>query len=60
MPAFLPAALGRKILKQSAWAKTRPAPRHPRTMRILEGCVQSALSPNIDAAALPRAAGLNV
>ncbi|WNC88109.1 glycolate oxidase subunit GlcF [Paraburkholderia sp. FT54] len=51
MRPFLPAALGRKIPKQSAPAKTRPAPRHPRTMLMLEGCVQPALSPNTNAAA---------
>ena len=48
---FLPAALGRKIPKRGARAKTRPAPRHPRKMLMLEGCVQPALSPNTNAAA---------
>jgi glycolate oxidase iron-sulfur subunit len=28
-----------------------PAPRHPRKMMVMEGCVQPALKPNIDAAA---------
>ncbi|HEY3598270.1 MAG TPA: glycolate oxidase subunit GlcF, partial [Paraburkholderia sp.] len=48
---FLPAALGRKIPKRSARPKARPASRHPRTMLMLEGCVQPALSPNTNAAA---------
>ncbi|MEZ0604361.1 glycolate oxidase subunit GlcF [Paraburkholderia sp. IW21] len=51
MRPFLPAALGRKIPKRSARAKTRPASRHPRKMLMLEGCVQPALSPNTNAAA---------
>ncbi|MFM0733655.1 glycolate oxidase subunit GlcF [Paraburkholderia sediminicola] len=55
MRPFLPAALGRKIPKRSARAnagtKPRPASRHPRTMLMLEGCVQPALSPNTNAAA---------
>jgi glycolate oxidase iron-sulfur subunit len=51
MRPLLPAALGRKIPKQSSRAKTRPAPRHPRKMLMLEGCVQPALSPNTNAAA---------
>jgi glycolate oxidase iron-sulfur subunit len=48
---FLPAALGRKIPRHAARPKARPAPRHPRTMLMLEGCVQPALSPNTNAAA---------
>ncbi|CAB3779876.1 Lactate utilization protein A [Paraburkholderia ultramafica] len=48
---FLPAALGRKIPKRSARPKARPTLRHPRTMLMLEGCVQPALSPNTNAAA---------
>ncbi len=48
---FLPAALGRKIPMRGARPKDRPAPRHPRTMLMLEGCVQPALSPNTNAAA---------
>ncbi|CAE6861450.1 Lactate utilization protein A [Paraburkholderia aspalathi] len=55
MRPFLPAALGRKIPKQSARTDApttpRPAPRHSRTMLMLEGCVQPALSPNTNAAA---------
>jgi glycolate oxidase iron-sulfur subunit len=55
MRPFLPAALGRKIPKRSARSnagiKPRPAPRHPRKMLMLEGCVQPALSPNTNAAA---------
>jgi glycolate oxidase iron-sulfur subunit len=48
---FLPAALGRKIPKRGARPKARPVSRHPRTMLMLEGCVQPALSPNTNAAA---------
>jgi glycolate oxidase iron-sulfur subunit len=51
MRPFLPAALGRKIPKRGARPKVRPAPRHPRKMLMLEGCVQPALSPNTNAAA---------
>ncbi|MFM0336660.1 glycolate oxidase subunit GlcF [Paraburkholderia fungorum] len=51
MRPFLPAALGRKIPKRSASPKPRPAPRHPRKMLMLEGCVQPTLSPNTNAAA---------
>ncbi|NPT34383.1 glycolate oxidase subunit GlcF [Paraburkholderia xenovorans] len=55
MRPFLPAALGRKIPKRSARTNAgthpRPAPRHPRKMLMLEGCVQPALSPNTNAAA---------
>jgi glycolate oxidase iron-sulfur subunit len=51
MRPFLPAALGRKIPKRSARTNPRPAPRHPRKMLMLEGCVQPALSPNTNAAA---------
>ncbi|MFM0060171.1 glycolate oxidase subunit GlcF [Paraburkholderia phytofirmans] len=55
MRPFLPAALGRKIPRQgarvNAGTKPRPAPRHPRKMLMLEGCVQPALSPNTNAAA---------
>lgn len=51
MRPFLPAALGRKIPRRSASPKPRPAPRHPRKMLMLEGCVQPALSPNTNAAA---------
>ncbi|WP_438390525.1 glycolate oxidase subunit GlcF [Caballeronia sp. DA-9] len=48
---FVPARLGRKIPRRGAPPKQRPAPRHPRTMLMLEGCVQPALSPNTNAAA---------
>ena len=51
MRPFLPAALGQKIPKRAARPKTRPVPRHLRTMLMLEGCVQPALSPNTNAAA---------
>ena len=59
---FLPAALGRKIARRSvrphAGTNPRPAPRHPRTMLMLEGCVQPALSPNTNAAARSAASKL--
>jgi glycolate oxidase iron-sulfur subunit len=48
---FLPAAVRRKVPSRSATPKARPAPRHPRTMLMLEGCVQPSLSPNTNAAA---------
>nr|WKF55999.1 Lactate utilization protein A [Paraburkholderia busanensis] len=48
---FVPGALGRKIPRRAARPKPRPAPRHPRTMLMLEGCVQPTLSPNTNAAA---------
>jgi glycolate oxidase iron-sulfur subunit len=51
MRPFLPAALGPKIPARSGSAKERPAPRHPRKMLMLEGCVQPTLSPNTNAAA---------
>ena len=48
---FLPRALRNKITppapKPGAW----PAPRHPRRMLALAGCVQPALAPSINAAA---------
>jgi glycolate oxidase iron-sulfur subunit len=48
---ILPAALGRKIPRRGVSPKARPTPTHPRTMLMLEGCVQPALSPNTNAAA---------
>jgi glycolate oxidase iron-sulfur subunit len=47
---LLPRELGDRIpaaLRAGAW----PAPRHARRMLLMEGCVQPALKPNIDAAA---------
>ena len=47
---LLPAAMQRKIPRRSkagAW----PEPRHARQMLVLDGCVQPALAPNINAAA---------
>ena len=49
MKPLLPGALGRKVpalQRRTDW----PAPRHPRRMLVLEGCVQPALAPNINAA----------
>lgn len=46
---LLPAPLAGKV-HPSAPAGVRPAPRHPRRMLILEGCVQPSLSPNTNAA----------
>ena len=46
---LLPGDIGRKLpqaLPAGAW----PAPRHARKMIVLDGCVQPALAPNIDAA----------
>jgi glycolate oxidase iron-sulfur subunit len=46
---LLPRELGDRIptaQRAGAW----PAPRHPRRVLVLEGCVQPALKPNIDAA----------
>jgi len=46
---LLPRALAERIpsgTRNSAW----PAPRHARKMLVMEGCVQPALKPNIDAA----------
>jgi glycolate oxidase iron-sulfur subunit len=46
---LLPRELGERIPgsdRAGAW----PSPRHPRKMLIMEGCVQPALKPNIDAA----------
>ncbi|EEA02597.1 protein of unknown function DUF224 cysteine-rich region domain protein [Burkholderia sp. H160] len=48
---LLPAALGRKVPRRVVRPLPRPAPRHRRTVLILEGCVQPALSPNTNAAA---------
>jgi glycolate oxidase iron-sulfur subunit len=47
---FLPAGLKEKIPPRSE-AGQWPAPRHPRKMLVLAGCVQPALAPRINAAA---------
>ncbi len=47
---LLPAALQKTIPSPRAKG-TIPAPHHPRKMIVLEGCVQPALSPDINAAA---------
>lgn len=48
---LLPNALKAKLPAQVHHAGQRPAPRHPRRVLLLEGCVQQALSPNTNAAA---------
>ncbi len=49
MRPLLPSALKKSVpLKQSSG--TWPAPRHVRKMLVLDGCVQPAISPNINAA----------
>ena len=48
---FLPAALGAKLPAPAAPPAPRPEQRHARRMLILEGCVQPALAPSINAAA---------
>ena len=47
---LLPASLQARIPATDS-AGDRPAPRHPRRMLVLEGCVQPGLKPNINAAA---------
>ncbi len=47
---LLPATLAGKIPAHRSQG-VRPAPRHARRMLLLEGCVQPAMSPNINAAA---------
>ncbi|MHB1246782.1 MAG: glycolate oxidase subunit GlcF [Sulfuriferula sp.] len=47
---FLPASLKAKLPHKQR-ASLRPAARHARHMLVLEGCVQPALAPNINAAA---------
>ena len=49
MKMLLPRNLGAKIPAATP-AGTWPAPRHGRKMLVLEGCVQPALAPSIDAA----------
>jgi len=48
---LLPAALQRTVPPRGAPAGDWPAPRHPRRMLVLAGCVQPALAPAINAAA---------
>ncbi|MDE2388099.1 MAG: glycolate oxidase subunit GlcF [Betaproteobacteria bacterium] len=47
---LLPESLKRKIPRKFSSAKTWPAVRHARKMLVLDGCVQPALAPNINAA----------
>ncbi|MEP7156574.1 MAG: glycolate oxidase subunit GlcF [Betaproteobacteria bacterium] len=49
MKSMLPGALAKKI-PAFRDAGVRPAPRHERNMLVLEGCVQPAMSPGINAA----------
>ncbi|HEX7911718.1 MAG TPA: glycolate oxidase subunit GlcF [Paraburkholderia sp.] len=51
MRPFLPESLGRKVPRPGVRPKSRPTAQHTRTMLMLEGCVQPALSPNTNAAA---------
>lgn len=48
--AMLPDSLKRKIPRKLSTAKAWPAARHARKMLVLDGCVQPALAPNINAA----------
>jgi len=48
---FLPAGLAEKVPASRPAAGAWPAPRHARKMLALAGCVQPALSPDINAAA---------
>src|SRR5882672_6365387 len=48
---FLPAGLAEAIPPSAARAGAWPAPRHPRKMLALAGCVQPSLAPDINAAA---------
>jgi glycolate oxidase iron-sulfur subunit len=47
LPAFLKSKIPAKTIPAGPW----PAPRHPRKMLVLRGCVQPALAPSINAAA---------
>jgi glycolate oxidase iron-sulfur subunit len=47
---LLPESLKRKIPRKLSSAKTWPSVRHTRKMLVLDGCVQPALAPNINAA----------
>ena len=48
---FLPPALAEKVPASVPAAGAWPAPRHARKMLVLAGCVQPAISPDINAAA---------
>jgi glycolate oxidase iron-sulfur subunit len=48
---FLPEKLAEKVPAPTPAAGAWPAPRHPRKMLALGGCVQPSLAPNINAAA---------
>lgn len=50
MRPFLPKSLKRKIPVKPKLAKAWPTARHTRKMLVLNGCVQPALAPNINAA----------
>ncbi|MDQ7075790.1 MAG: glycolate oxidase subunit GlcF [Gammaproteobacteria bacterium] len=47
---FLPKTLKNKLPKAISEAGNWPSKQHPRTMLILDGCVQPSLSPNINSA----------
>ncbi|WP_374566076.1 glycolate oxidase subunit GlcF [Nitrosomonas sp.] len=47
---MLPSSLKKKIPARLGTAQTWPAARHARAMLVLDGCVQPALAPNINAA----------
>ncbi|MGE8547067.1 MAG: glycolate oxidase subunit GlcF [Alcaligenes sp.] len=47
---FLPDSLKEKIPQKDAGSTARPAPRHERRVLMLEGCVQPAMAPSINAA----------
>jgi glycolate oxidase iron-sulfur subunit len=49
--SILPGSLKTKIPVKAGPAGSWPAPRHPRRMLVLAGCVQPALAPEINAAA---------
>src|SRR5690606_20763899 len=46
----LPDSLKEKIPQKDAGSTVRPAPRHERRVLMLEGCVQPAMAPSINAA----------
>ncbi len=48
---LLPGVLKRKVPKAAAHNTHWPEPRHPRSMLVLDGCVQPSLAPDINAAA---------
>ncbi len=51
MRPLLPRALAHKVPRKAAPAGTWPTQQHARKMLLLDGCVQPALAPNINAAA---------